>query len=191
MCSYNKVNGTYACENNATLGVLKSPTGLNFSGWVMSDWAATHSTVASALAGLDQEMSWYIYYFTSALEKAVETGAVPLSRFNDMCTRILTQMFKFGLFDTPPSPERNPSANVTSPAHSALARTLAAAGTVLLSNPRGLLPRGSSGPSSSPLAAPPPPRRCAAFWCWGMRGTGPPSAASMAVAVATSRRPTL
>ena len=51
MCSYNKVNGVYACENNVTLGDLKSPTGLNFTGWVMSDWAATHSTVASALAG--------------------------------------------------------------------------------------------------------------------------------------------
>ena len=146
MCSYNKVNGVYACENNATLGALKSPTGLNFSGWVMSDWAATHSTVASALAGLDQEMSWYIYYYTSALEKAVASGAVPLSRFNDMVTRILTQMFKFGLFDIPPSPLRNPNANVTSPARSALARTLAAAGTVLLSNPRGLLPVPAAAP---------------------------------------------
>jgi len=151
MCSYNKVNGVYACENNATLGDLKSPTGLNFSGWVMSDWAATHSTVASALAGLDQEMSWYIYYYTGALEKAVESGAVPLSRFNDMVTRILVQMFKFGVFDIPSSPERNPDANVTSPAHSALARTLAAAGTVLLSNPRGLLPVSSSSPPRSIL----------------------------------------
>ena len=146
MCSYNKVNGAYACENNATLGALKSPQGLNFSGWVMSDWAATHSTVASALAGLDQEMSWYIYYYTTALEKAVASGAVPLSRFNDMVTRILVQMFKFGLFDIPPSPMRNPDANVTSPAHAALARELAGAGTVLLSNPRGLLPVSAAAP---------------------------------------------
>ncbi len=37
MCSYNKINDTYACENfNAlTLGLKQN---MNFSGWVMSDW---------------------------------------------------------------------------------------------------------------------------------------------------------
>ena len=52
MCSYNKVGGTWACENPDTLLALKHT--LNFSGWVMSDWGATHST--SINAGLDQEM---------------------------------------------------------------------------------------------------------------------------------------
>jgi len=41
MCSYNKVNGTYACENEPILGRdLKGRMG--YKGWVMSDWGATH-----------------------------------------------------------------------------------------------------------------------------------------------------
>ena len=55
MCSYNLVNGVYACENNATLsGLLKGELG--FKGFVVSDWHATHSTAAAATAGLDMEM---------------------------------------------------------------------------------------------------------------------------------------
>jgi beta-glucosidase len=55
MCSYNKVNGDYACENDYLLNqVLKKDFG--FKGWVLSDWGGTHSTtVKAALAGLDQE----------------------------------------------------------------------------------------------------------------------------------------
>eukprot|EP00659_Diplonema_papillatum_P014346 gene14346-22009_t len=42
MCSYNKINGTWSCENPDTLGRdLKARNG--FQGWVMSDWGATHS----------------------------------------------------------------------------------------------------------------------------------------------------
>src|ERR1700733_7651004 len=50
MCSYNRVNEVYACENEYLLtDVLKRDWG--FKGWVMSDWGATRSTVAAALAG--------------------------------------------------------------------------------------------------------------------------------------------
>jgi beta-glucosidase len=53
MCSYNKIYGTWACENNSTLNRdLKQV--MNFKGFVMSDWGATHST--SIEAGLDVEM---------------------------------------------------------------------------------------------------------------------------------------
>jgi beta-glucosidase len=52
MCSYNRLNGSYACQNSKLLnGILKDE--LAFQGYVMSDWAATHSGVASILAGLD------------------------------------------------------------------------------------------------------------------------------------------
>ena len=44
MCSYNRVNGTYACENDYLINqVLKGELG--FKGQVQSDWGATHSTV--------------------------------------------------------------------------------------------------------------------------------------------------
>ena len=55
MCAYPKVNGAFNCENAPLLnGVLKKEWG--FDGFVLSDWGATHSTVPSALNGLDLEM---------------------------------------------------------------------------------------------------------------------------------------
>ena len=55
MGAYNKVNGIYCCENPHLLTeILKQQLG--FTGWVMSDFEATHSTVEAANAGLDQEM---------------------------------------------------------------------------------------------------------------------------------------
>ncbi len=55
MCSYNRINGSYGCQNSKTLnGLLKGELG--FQGYVMSDWLATHSGVASIEAGLDMDM---------------------------------------------------------------------------------------------------------------------------------------
>src|ERR1700753_689908 len=55
MCSYSTINGTYACQNPYLLStVLRQQFG--YSGFVTSDWGATHSTAASANAGLDQDM---------------------------------------------------------------------------------------------------------------------------------------
>ncbi|HEY6328523.1 MAG TPA: glycoside hydrolase family 3 N-terminal domain-containing protein, partial [Blastocatellia bacterium] len=54
MCSYNRVNGDYACENSYLLNdVLKHEWG--FKGCVVSDWGGTHSTEKASAAGLDQE----------------------------------------------------------------------------------------------------------------------------------------
>ncbi len=135
MCSYNRINGTHACENAQTLNVeLKGV--YNFTGWVMSDWGGTHSTVASANNGLDQEMP-VAQYFGAALELAITAGEVSENTLDDKVTRILTAMFTIGLFDNPNT--GNLTNNVTSEAHNALARTLASQATVLLSN-SGILP---------------------------------------------------
>src|SRR5579883_2694219 len=54
MCSYNRVNGDYSCENKYLLtDVLKHDW--NFKGFVLSDWGGTHSTEKASAAGLDQE----------------------------------------------------------------------------------------------------------------------------------------
>jgi beta-glucosidase len=101
MCSYNLVEGTYACENDYLLNqVLKKD--FKFKGWVVSDWSATHSTVKSALNGLDQEMPGDDNYFNAPLKKAVEDGKVPTARLNDMVHRILRSMFAAGVIDDPP-----------------------------------------------------------------------------------------
>ncbi|MGH9587104.1 MAG: glycoside hydrolase family 3 protein, partial [Acidobacteriaceae bacterium] len=104
MCSYNKVNGTYACENDWLLNqVLKKD--FHFKGFVLSDWGGTHSTVKAALAGLDQEMPG-AEYFGEPLKKAVQDGKVPMSRLNDMDHRILRSMFAAGVVDYPVDPRQ-------------------------------------------------------------------------------------
>jgi beta-glucosidase len=101
MCSYNLYEGKYACENDYLINqVLKKD--FNFKGWVMSDWSATHSTVPSALAGLDQEMPGDDNYFNQPLKKAVQDGQVPQARLDDMVHRILRSMFAAGVIDNPP-----------------------------------------------------------------------------------------
>jgi beta-glucosidase-like glycosyl hydrolase len=55
MCSYNQVNNSYACGNSYLLNYLLKNE-LDFQGFVMSDWAAQHAGVESALAGLDMTM---------------------------------------------------------------------------------------------------------------------------------------
>jgi beta-glucosidase len=103
MCAYNLVNGVHACQSRWLLHrVLERDW--RFHGYVMSDWGAVHSTVRSALAGLDQESAWVFDekpYFGAALRQAVSSGRVPLTRLNDMARRILRSMFAVGVVDHP------------------------------------------------------------------------------------------
>ncbi len=97
MGAYNKVNGVYCCENQHVLTeILKQQVG--FTGWVMSDFEATHSTVEAANAGLDQEMP-SAKYFGDRLLAAIETGQVSIDALDDKVRRILRTMFAFGLFE--------------------------------------------------------------------------------------------
>jgi beta-glucosidase len=140
MCSYSTINGTYACQNPYTLTqVLRDQFG--FKGFVTSDWGATHSTVGSAQAGLDMQMPDNSDY-GAPLQAAVQDGQVPLSTLNAMAGDILTEMFRFGLFDRAPS--GSPAAVVTTARHAAIARDVAAQGTVLLKNDGNVLPVDAS-----------------------------------------------
>ncbi|MGZ4224999.1 MAG: glycoside hydrolase family 3 protein [Solirubrobacteraceae bacterium] len=149
MCSYNRINGTYACENRDTLTtILKRQFG--FTGFVMSDWGGTHSTVEAANAGLDMEMDLKPgQYFTAPLKTAVQDGQVPMSRLDDMVTRIVRTMFAVGIFDHPAATEpAAAAANVQRPQDIALARSLSEEGTVLLKNERQVLPSPARGSES-------------------------------------------
>ncbi|MBZ5669307.1 MAG: glycoside hydrolase family 3 C-terminal domain-containing protein [Acidobacteriia bacterium] len=133
MCSYNLLNGDYACENKYLLtDVLKKDFG--FQGFVVSDWGATHSTTKAALAGLDMEMPGN-EHFGDALKKAVENGEVLMSRLDDMLHRILRTEFAVGLFDNPPG-RKVPDIF----AGFRVAQRVAEQGTVLLKNANGQLP---------------------------------------------------
>ena len=85
MCSYNQINGSYGCQNSATLnGILK--TELAFPGFVCSDWGGQHTGIASALGGLDMAMPDSTFWKQN-LSMAVRNQSVPESRINDMATR--------------------------------------------------------------------------------------------------------
>ncbi len=96
MAAYPKVNGVYCAQNAVLLDqILKKEWG--FEGFVTSDFGAVHSTVPSALAGMDLEMPTG-KYFGAALESAVESGKVPISVINDKLIRRYRTMMQFGLF---------------------------------------------------------------------------------------------
>jgi beta-glucosidase len=100
MCSYNRVNGDFACENSYTLGeVLKKDW--SFKGFVLSDWGGTHSTEKASAAGLDQEQPM-ADFFGPKLKEAVEAGRVPQSEIDDHAGRVLYAEFLSGVVDDPP-----------------------------------------------------------------------------------------
>ncbi|MGH9616431.1 MAG: beta-glucosidase family protein [Acidobacteriaceae bacterium] len=136
MCAYVKTNGTYSCESPYLLDDLLKKQ-LGFQGWVMSDWGATHSTVASANAGLDQEMPGDKYY-GQALKAAIANGQVSMAVLDEHVRRILVTMFRFGLFDKQQTGTWD--AYVRTPAHAAFSLRAAEEGTVLLKNADHLLP---------------------------------------------------
>ncbi|MEV7414067.1 glycoside hydrolase family 3 C-terminal domain-containing protein [Streptomyces sp. NPDC089919] len=144
MGAYNKVNGTWACENKDLLDqLLRRRWG--FDGWVVSDWDATHSTAAALTAGLDMEMPGGAHYGTG-LRRAVADGTVPVADVDRAVRRVLATMDRFGLIGgaAPARPRRDPAAGA------ALARRVAVAGAVLLRNERGTLPL--AGPAARSLA---------------------------------------
>lgn len=99
MSAYPKVNGQYCCQNDILENeILKKEWG--FKGFITSDFGAVHSTVPSALAGLDLEMPTG-KYFDGALEAAVRSGKVPMSIIDDKLVRRFRTMMEFGLFDHP------------------------------------------------------------------------------------------
>jgi beta-glucosidase len=136
MCSYNRINGTWACENEVALNQLKKEMG--YDGFIMSDWAACHSTVASANAGLDMEMPGDDY-FGAKLAQAVNSGEVSMQTVDDKVMRILTAYIASGAFDDPPV-QKDINYNVTSDEHNRIARDLAERSLVLLKNDKNLLP---------------------------------------------------
>ena len=73
MCSYNKINGTYASENRWLLTeVLRDEWG--FEGYVMTDWGAVNDRVKGILAGLDLEMPGSGGHNDRNIVKVVQAG---------------------------------------------------------------------------------------------------------------------
>ncbi|MBN2980388.1 MULTISPECIES: beta-glucosidase [Cohnella] len=135
MCSFNKINGVFACENPTVLTELLKDR-LGFDGFIMSDYGANLSTAESAIAGLDLETPGVPYgQWGDKLLAAVQNGQVSEETIDGMAKRILVQMFDKGLFD-------KPAVNVQIPAaeHGQAALEIAEETMVLLRNEDNALP---------------------------------------------------
>lgn len=140
MCSYNQVNGVYACENPLLKDVLKNTLG--FGGFVVSDFGAVHSTAPSLDAGLDQELNRPIHYTPEKVVAALRAGAVGRRQVDEAAFRIVRAYIAAGLFDHPVPDE--PADDVSTEANKAVSLALATQGSVLLKNERGVLPLRSA-----------------------------------------------
>jgi beta-glucosidase len=133
MCSYNRLDGDYACENKYLLtDVLK--TAWNFKGFVLSDWGGAHSVEKASAAGMDHEQPGWIFYGDD-YKKAVESGKIPATELDDHVHRILRAMFATGVIDDPPQ-----KSVVDVVGGFEVAQKLAEQSTVLLKNDHGQLP---------------------------------------------------
>lgn len=105
MCAYNRLNGSYACENSKVLnGLLKEELG--FQGYVVSDWGGTHSGMASIEGGLDMNMAGGLgvagrdrdagSFFGQNITTAVNNGTLDVTRLDDMIVRIMTPYYALG-----------------------------------------------------------------------------------------------
>mmetsp|Transcript_131308 Transcript_131308/g.280838 ORF Transcript_131308/g.280838 Transcript_131308/m.280838 type:complete len:763 (-) Transcript_131308:148-2436(-) len=138
MCSYNKVDGIYACGSPKQLQeVLKKRMG--FQGFVMTDWWALHSTAIGQ--GVDQEMpgTGQTTYFKPEQLKFSAADVI-----DNSVERVLSVVYRVGLGKStkcsPPHCQPFFVKNMTSDAHTALARTLATESIVLLQNRGNTLP---------------------------------------------------
>jgi beta-glucosidase len=99
MCSYNRINGDYACENKYLLTTVVKKD-WKFPGFVISDWGATHSTEKASAAGLDSEQPGEFFY-GDKFKAAVQSGKIPMAELDDHVQRILRSMFAAGVVDYP------------------------------------------------------------------------------------------
>jgi beta-glucosidase len=146
MCSYNSLNGDFACENKYLLtDVLKKEWG--FKGFVVSDWGGTHSTVKASAAGLDNEEP-LDEFFGAKLKAAVEAGKVSQAELDDHVRRVLRAEFACGIVD---HPTQKGVADVEG--NLATAQKIEEQSAVLLKN-NGLLPLGAGGVRSIAIIGP-------------------------------------
>jgi beta-glucosidase len=147
MCSYASINGEYSCEDPDLLSTTVDQR-WGFDGFVQSDFGAAHSTVGSALAGMDLEMPTGIYY-AAPMEQAVLDGQVPIATLNSLLVARFAAMIRQGLFSHPPS-----TSPIPAQADGDFSLSAAEQGMVLLKNDGGQLPLAANSLHSVAVIGP-------------------------------------
>ncbi len=126
MCSYNRLNGTFASENRELLSeILRDEWG--FDGLVMTDWGATDDRPAGIIAGTDLDMPGQVPHNRAAILKALENGTLPQSTLDTAVDRVLELVSRH--------PARESSGQSYDPGeHAELSGEIARQGAVLLAN---------------------------------------------------------
>lgn len=94
MCSYNKINGTYAAEHKEALtDILREEWG--FDGFVVSDWGAVNNRVPDLEAGLDLEMPASGGINDRQIVEAVKEGRMNEAVLDRAVERILNIVYRF------------------------------------------------------------------------------------------------
>ena len=94
MCSYNRINGTYASDNEWLLTkVLRDDWG--FEGFVMTDWGAVDDRVQGVRAGLELEMPGDTSENDAKIVEAVKNGTLSEALVDRSVERILTILYKY------------------------------------------------------------------------------------------------
>ena len=136
MCSYNRLNGTYASANHYLLSdVLRDQW--HFDGLVMSDWGAVHDAVGPLTAGLDLEMPGPTYFKPDVVSGLIAAGTVPQAMVDGKVRHLVRVAVQMGWMDRP---QRDPSIPADDPANNDTALAVAREGITLLKNGGGLLP---------------------------------------------------
>lgn len=126
MCSYNRINGTYAAENQQLLtDILRKEWG--FDGFVVSDWGAVNDRVEGVRAGLDLEMPPSYGINDRLVEKAVWEGRLDASVLDETVIRILDIVYRY-------AENRDEKAVFDRQAQHELSRKIAEESLVLLKN---------------------------------------------------------
>ncbi|WP_210479223.1 glycoside hydrolase family 3 C-terminal domain-containing protein [Naasia sp. SYSU D00948] len=136
MCSYNQINGVYACENPILTTHLREDYG--FDGYIMSDFGSVHSTAPSLDAGLDQELNRPVWYTPERLDAALAAGEITEEQIDAAAFNVVHAYIEGGLFDIPAP--ATPLPDVSSEANRAISQQIAEQGSVLLKNDDAVLP---------------------------------------------------
>ncbi|KAJ5756909.1 beta-glucosidase M [Penicillium nucicola] len=152
MCSYQRINNSYGCQNSKTLnGLLK--TELGFQGYVITDWGAQHAGIAAANAGLDMVMPSSSLWGGN-LETAIANGSMKASRLDDMVTRIMATWYQFKQDTGIPNPGIGMPSDVSAPHKKVIGKSAdskdtllqgAIEGHVLVKNTKNALPLNKPG----------------------------------------------
>jgi beta-glucosidase len=132
MAAYPSVNGQFCSENTHLLkDILRGEWG--FKGFVQSDYTGTGNAAHAGRAGLDLAMK--PNHYSGEMKAAITNGEITEAAVDTMVARRFTQMFRFGMFDSPLTPKQIPTAE-----DGAVARSIALQSAVLLKNNGNLLP---------------------------------------------------